>query len=197
MAEIVHLLLAAGKSERMRKPKQLLPWRKHTLIEHKINILLKTGNVVVVLGAFANEIQPVINYLPVLSFVNEQWNIGMGNSLAYGINMASQHFPNAHGILISLTDQPLVDEKHYQKMIHAFCPGKKQIIASRAATWTGVPTLFDITYHNELKALKGNNGAKKLIKKYPENIIYIEGDNILSDIDTPEAYQKMIERSKQ
>ena len=118
MVNITHLLLAAGGSNRMGTPKQLLPWGNITLIEHQINTLLETGhNVVVVLGAYANDILPIIKKLPVTICINNNWENGMGASIAFGTEMISNKFHDASGVLISLIDQPLVTTLHFQKML--------------------------------------------------------------------------------
>ena len=57
MTKISHILIAAGESKRIGKPKQLLDWGSVTLIENQIRTLLKTEeNIYVVLGAYYNEI---------------------------------------------------------------------------------------------------------------------------------------------
>jgi molybdenum cofactor cytidylyltransferase len=71
MADIPLILLAAGGSTRMGRPKQLLPWGNQTLIEYQIQTLQKTGNPVnVVLGSNANLVIPVIEKYNVTFFIN-------------------------------------------------------------------------------------------------------------------------------
>ncbi len=195
MVNITHLLLAAGCSKRMGKPKQLLPWGNKTLIEHQINTLLETGqDVVVVLGAYANKILPIIKKFPVSIYTNSNWAEGMGSSIAYGTEMISNKFRDTNGVLISLIDQPLVTKFHFQKMISSFQPSNKLIIVSQSSSgWKGVPVVFDSCYFNLLKTLKGEEGAKKIIKKESRNVRYVNANNLLADIDTPDTYNKMIQ----
>jgi len=195
MVNIAHLLLAAGCSKRMGKPKQLLPWGDITLIEHQINTLLETGqDIVVVLGAYANEILPIIKKLPVSIYINNNWAEGMGRSIAYGTEMISNKFHDTNGVLISLIDQPLVTKFHFQKMISSFQPSNKLIIVSQSSSgWKGVPVLFDSCYFDLLKSLKQEEGAKKIIQKESRNVRFVNADNLLIDIDTPDVYHKMIQ----
>ena len=87
MVKIPILLLAAGSSSRMGRPKQLLPWGKQTLIEHQIQTLLQTGNPVnVVLGAHSESVIPVIKNMGSFIFFNPDWEQGMGSSIAAGID---------------------------------------------------------------------------------------------------------------
>ncbi|MGB5463543.1 MAG: NTP transferase domain-containing protein, partial [Aureibaculum sp.] len=86
MNNIQHLLLAAGASKRMGKPKQLLAWGKETLIEHQIHVLLATNNKVsVVLGAYSDKISEVIKKFPIEIYTNKDWENGMGTSISYGL----------------------------------------------------------------------------------------------------------------
>ena len=73
MNNIPNLLLAAGASRRIGTPKQLLPWRGKTLIEHQIETLLKTDQeVYLVLGAHAELILPVLKPYPVNPIIFDQ-----------------------------------------------------------------------------------------------------------------------------
>lgn len=197
MAKIPILLLAAGSSSRMGSPKQLLPWGKLTLVEHQIETLLKTGNPVnVVLGANSNLVLPLIKKYKINIFFNSNWKNGMGTSIASGAEQLCNKFPKADGFLITLLDQPLMTSKYIQKLINEFQVGNKQIIVSKAASgWQGVPALFDRFYFSELKNLKGEEGAKKIIVKYADAVKKIQCSDLLEDIDTPESYQKLVQKS--
>ena len=72
MTKISHILIAAGESKRIGKPKQLLDWGSVTLIENQIKTLLKTEeNTYVVLGAYYNEIFNVIKGYPIKIFYHK------------------------------------------------------------------------------------------------------------------------------
>lgn len=193
MADIPVILLAAGSSSRMGQPKQLLLWGEQTLIEHQLTRLIALARpVFVVLGAHADLILPVVSRLPVNVVVNTNWESGMGSSVACGIARLEQAEPNAEGTLITLVDQPLVPAKHYNKLLETFVPGSQQIIASTSAEgWTGVPAIFDKRYFGELKNLRGEKGAKTIIQNYPSRITKVFCSEIIKDIDTLEAYQKL------
>jgi molybdenum cofactor cytidylyltransferase len=197
MDKIPHLLLSAGDSSRMGQPKQLLPWGDKTLIEHQIQIRLQTRqDVVVIIGAHSEKILPVIEKLPVIVFVNNEWADGMGSSLAFGLKMLNEKFSIVDGVLISLLDQPLVTAAHFEKMLSSFQPGFQQIIVSQSASgWSGVPALFDKYYFEELEKLQGNDGARKIIIEYQNIVIKIECGNQLEDIDTPDAYNQLLKKS--
>lgn len=197
MAEIQHLLLAAGNSSRMGRPKQMLPWGNQTLIGHQIQTLLQTGNPVnVVLGSHSDMVIPLIEKYTVNVFINTGWENGMGSSVAFGVNKLLKKNRAMEGVLISLLDQPLVTATHLKKMLNAFRPGNRQIIVSQSSSgWEGAPVLFDKTYFNELKKLKGKEGAKTIIQQYKNDAISINCGEILEDMDTPESYQRMLKKT--
>lgn len=196
MGNVPIMLLAAGGSSRMGQPKQLLPWGNLTLIEHQIQTIKKTGSPVnVVLGSNANLVIPVIEKYGINIFIHKNWKNGMGSSIALGVQQITTKFPGADGILIALLDQPLISVSHYKKMTDIFQPGKRQIVISQSDSgWRGVPVLFDSFYFEELKQLKGDEGAKQLTVKYKNEITTVECGNHTDDMDTPEKYQDLVKR---
>jgi len=194
MAEIPILLLAAGASHRMGQAKQLLRWGKHTLIEHQIQILLKTGQpVMVVLGHLWEQVVPFMEPFPLMALNHKHWDRGMGSSIAFGIRELEEEFPGAEGALIAQLDQPLITESHFCKLLSSFHPGSQQIIVSRSPSgWEGVPVLFDRHYFMQLQTLDGEAGARKIFRQHSRNAISIDSSDVLEDMDTPEAYQKSL-----
>jgi molybdenum cofactor cytidylyltransferase len=196
MNNIPILLLAAGGSSRMGQPKQLLPWGNTTLIEHQIHTLNKTGNPVnVILGSDSNLIIPIIENYKINTFINSNWESGMGSSISLGIGQITVKYPKSEGVLITLLDQPMIQTSYFETMLNAFQPGTQQILVSRSDSgWIGVPALFDKCYFKELSDLKNEEGAKKIIHRYIEKIAILEGGEILEDIDTPQNYQQMLSK---
>jgi molybdenum cofactor cytidylyltransferase len=194
MAEIPILLLSAGASRRMGRAKQLLPWGQHTLIEHQVRILTSTGNpVLVVLGHQAEQVMPLLKKYPVRTGLNKQWKKGMGSSISCGIGELDKMFPGAAGALITQLDQPLIKASHFIKMLAEFEPGKNQIIVSSSTRgWEGVPVLFDRSYFPELRALRDEKGARRIFRSRPDHVKFLESSDLLDDMDTPEAYEKLL-----
>ena len=193
MINIPHVLLAAGTSKRMGQPKQLLRWANKSLIQFQVETILpSTEKLYVILGAYAALIQPLLKNYEVELIQFYQWEKGMGNSLAYGIQQILNSNQTIEGILISLIDQPLVTSSHYLNMRATFEKGNNQIIASESDSgWSGVPVLFDAYYFDELQKLSGEEGAKLILKKNKANSISINAGNTLIDMDTPEVYRKL------
>ncbi|AHW61273.1 molybdenum cofactor cytidylyltransferase [Draconibacterium orientale] len=193
MNNIPIVLLAAGASSRMGRPKPLLPWGEKTLIEHQLNILSETGSsVLVVLGKQAENIIPLLNDLPVKFTINENWEQGMGTSIAAGVNFVKQQFPDCNGVLITLIDQPLITTSHLTTLLTNFEAEKQQIIVSQAESgWQGVPVIFDRFYFNELSELSGKQGAKTIFRNYLHQVKAIACGAILDDMDTWAQYVKL------
>jgi molybdenum cofactor cytidylyltransferase len=195
VAEIYSILLAAGNSRRMGSPKQLLPWGNSTIIEHQIQTLKTlTENVIVVLGAYAERISPIVEKYEVEIVLNPDWETGMGSSIARSIRKIITVHASAEGAMITLVDQPLVTAKHYRNLLSAFNHGERNIVISSSSTgWEGVPVVFDSCYFEELAILDGEAGAKKIINLYRERVKVVNCNENLDDIDTPEKYQVILE----
>ena len=142
--------------------------------------------------AYAALIQPLIKNYEVELIQFYQCEKGMGNSLAYGIQQILTSNPTIEGILISLIDQPLVTSSHYLNMRATFEKGNNQIIASESDSgWSGVPVLCDAYYFDELQTLRGEEGAKLILKKNKANAISSKAGNQLIDMDHHEVSRKI------
>ncbi|NOY47057.1 MAG: nucleotidyltransferase family protein [Chlorobi bacterium] len=191
---IAILILAAGDSTRMGTPKQLLKWKNTTLLGHAIETVQKSNafKICVVLGANHNLINTKINNYQVEVLVNESWEKGLGSSIAFGVNHLLKSDTNFDAVFIMLADQPLIDSVYLNKVLDTYEIGKRQIIATTyKGEKQGVPVLFDAIYFEELSQLNDNKGAKRILQKYFKNVSAISADNLVSDIDTLEDYQRL------
>ncbi len=187
---IAVLILAAGGSSRMGKPKQLLPFGQDTLLTHAIRTAQKVEgtDVCVVIGAESETIEKSLNKLHVRTIVNSNWQEGIGSSIAVGIREigASKY----HGALILLADQPAVDEAHLTKLLQAFDNNPTRIIATAYPINVGVPALFGHEHFQALMGLSGDQGAQKILKQ--SDPIVIEPPSYFDDIDTPEDHARCV-----
>ncbi|HHM21962.1 MAG TPA: nucleotidyltransferase family protein, partial [Bacteroidetes bacterium] len=78
------LVVAAGPSSRLGRPKQLIEINGQPLLRHTAHIALSAGcrPVVVVLGAYIEKIKPVVRPLPVVVLENKNWEKGMGTAIS-------------------------------------------------------------------------------------------------------------------
>lgn len=184
------LILAAGASQRLGTPKQLLHWKGTTLLEHTIKEVLTTsiGEVFVVLGAHIDDIQQQIYSYPITIIENKNWQEGMGTSIACGI----QQLQAFDQVLITLCDLPLIDQGHYQKLLQEHSQTSKGITTTVFETIIGVPAVFDRSYFKTLSKLSGDRGARALIQKEIADVQVVKADVPFTDIDTIEDYRKLI-----
>ncbi len=200
MKNIGLIILAAGKASRMGKPKQLLTYQGSSLISHAVKIGLNSNcrPVIVVLGAYKEQVKPQIDKLPIEIIENSDWETGMSSSIRAGINAIKQSNFNLDGVIIALADQPLISEAVFNQLIEKYQETrnktKNKIIASTYDDIVGVPALFDKNFFSELMDIEGDRGAKALIRKYRDEVLTVPVAEAAIDIDTPDDYQKLLSR---
>jgi len=194
MKNIGLVILAAGKASRMGKPKQLLTYQGSSLIFHAVKIGLNSicKSVVVVLGAYKEQIKPEIDKLPVQIVENPDWETGMSSSIRVGINAINQNNHNLDAVIIALADQPLINEAVFNQLIQKYQDTKNKIIASAYNDIVGVPALFNQTLFSELINIQGDRGAKALMRKYRDEVLTIPIPEAAIDIDTQDDYEKLL-----
>ncbi len=149
------------------------------------------------MGAHFEIILKEIKHFPVVILHNKNWELGMGASISFGIQQILKYKENFEGVLITLVDQPLIDEEHLNNLISKFNENQDAIIATSMKDRIGVPAIFARHYFKELLLLKEDYGARQIIKKYESHIINIDGKDKTDDIDTKEQYKALLERVKQ
>ena len=185
------IILAAGASSRMGKIKQLLPWKHTTLLGSAIEQALasKAEDVFVVLGANEQVISKEIEKEDITIIYNKNWSFGMGTSIACAVDFIDKKTNKYSTVLVMLADQPLIDVNY----INNLCNNDLQsnIIASKYKNRVGVPAIFSSRYFNELKELKGDIGARELIRNHIDDVKTIDAFDKFYDIDSMESYEKL------
>lgn len=188
------IILAAGNSSRLGRPKQLLEYKDSTLLKNTISEALKVPNsfTIVVTGANHNEVQKELNTTEINICFNPEWENGMSSSIVKGLNELLLLKPDCEECIFAVCDQPFVTNLVFENLISEYHKTKKGIIASAYSETLGTPVLFHKKYFNELLELKGQEGAKKIIKKYQDDVVSIPFEKGNIDIDTEEDYNKLI-----
>jgi molybdenum cofactor cytidylyltransferase len=183
------ILLAAGESNRMGQPKQLMPFGQSTILEGTIDNLLNSAvsETVVVLGYREEEVQKTIAGKPVKIAINPDYQQGMSASIIAGLKQIDKR---ARAILIALGDQPFVNSQTINSLIEAFIANKRGIIIPVYQGRRGTPVIFAIRYKGELFNLKGDVGGREIIKRHPNDVleVMVNCEGVLLDIDTMENY---------
>ena len=187
------VLLAAGASRRMGRPKQLLPVASRPLLRHVVERTLTApvSPVIVVLGAHAEAIAPVLADLPVQIVVNEDWASGMGSSMRQGLQHLMAGTPAAAAVIIALADQPDCPADHFRRLIETQRMTGCSIIASTTGGVPGPPALFTAEWFPRLLTLQGDMGARMLLRKQSHALALVPLAGA-SDLDTPADYERFL-----
>lgn len=188
------MVLAAGNSSRMGKPKQLLAVNEKTLLNHTLDQCLESEaeRVIVVLGSNFQLISDTIasNHVHILN--NSLWQQGMGSSISCAMSYLKTNCNDINAVLFVLSDQPLITVNHYNELINKYVTGDNNIVCSRYKDQLGVPAIFDTKHFDDLEKLHGQFGAKDLIKQNLKTVDSIDMAECLIDLDTPEDYSRYI-----
>jgi molybdenum cofactor cytidylyltransferase len=116
----------------------------------------------------------------------------MASSIRHGVTEMLRIYPDTDTVILAVCDQPFVSASLYSKLLAQKEETGKGIIACAYEGTLGVPALFGKKYFNQLQSLHGQEGAKKLLKLYPEDVSDVPFDMGKTDIDTPEDYSSLI-----
>jgi len=188
------VILAAGESRRLGEPKQNLLHNGVSLLQHVVKTAVDSAcrPVIIILGAYAEEIQFHIKEQQIIICQNPQWQEGMSSSIRLGIKMLQQTEPAVSAAVLTVCDQPHVNAELLENLINTKAATGKDIIASSYNNTLGVPALFDKKLFPELLLLKGVEGAKKLLFKHTESVVSIPFPLGSIDIDTLQDYEALI-----
>jgi CTP:molybdopterin cytidylyltransferase MocA len=179
------IVLAAGEAKRFGSPKQLVRINGRPLLHAVIGRGVAVGghSVIVVLGAYAAELGPLLRHTPATVVVNRQWSEGMGGSIRAGIAALPG---TAEAVLILLADQPSVSAEDLRRLVGAWRRQPSQIVAAQYGATTGAPAIFPRWCFAELGALRGDQGARVLLRRHVDRLIRVPMASAAIDIDTPE-----------
>jgi molybdenum cofactor cytidylyltransferase len=182
----VVLLLAAGASTRMGRPKQLLDVEGQPLLRRAARTAIDAGlhRVLVVLGAEAARIRPVVADLDLDIVMNPEWPEGIASSLRAGVAAVELDHPDARGLIVMMADQPGITAAHLGRIDAAQRAGDAPIVASGYGEFRGPPAYFGRGSFAALKSLRGDVGARRLLQA--EAILTVAAPpGSGADLDTP------------
>ncbi|WP_109488173.1 nucleotidyltransferase family protein [Occallatibacter savannae] len=194
MKDVAAVIIAAGASRRLGQPKQLLTLNGETLLARCIRTARAAcaGPVFVVLGAHRHQIETQVDLSAANIVVNDSWEQGMASSITAGVQALMEHEPDATGVLLLVCDQPAVTPEHLGRMFRAFRQNPTNVIASTYAGKRGIPAIFPAQAFQDLLALRGDQGARRLLAEADRSVaeIPLEGGEL--DIDSPEDASRLI-----
>jgi molybdenum cofactor cytidylyltransferase len=188
------LILAAGESKRMGRPKMLLPWGNTTVLGHVISTYQSAGveDILVVTGGAHKQIEEIVNLHHVRSVFNEQYAGGeMLSSLQRGLQALLPNRDKVQAALIGLGDQPQVQVRTVQVICEAYRSLPFRLIVPSFQKRRGHPWLVENSLWHELLEMKPPQSPRDFLSGHAGEIHYVEVDtaSILADLDTPEDYR--------
>jgi len=184
------VILAAGESLRMGRPKLSLEIRGKTILEHALAPVAEAGirDVVIVFSAENEKLKDLVprGYRVV---INRHSKEGISTSLKAGLSAVD---PRSQGILFALGDQPFVGSGVYKDLIQYHRGHLPLITCPVYEGKRGNPVIFDRRLWPALMKIKGDEGGKQIMAGVdPKDIgqVKVDGDGVLIDIDTPEEYE--------
>ena len=190
-SNIAVLILAAGSSKRLGKPKQLVKFKNKTLLQHSIDVseALDLSEKIIVLGANEDKILNEVDLKNHKLLINKNWQEGMSTSLKKGLEEIRNWHPTIKHVLVLLSDQPFISELVLQDLID------KHLTANCLATFSqyqeipGVPAIFSSEIFPDLMRIEGDRGARDLIKNGLTNYQLLPFEKGIVDIDTEKDLQ--------
>jgi molybdenum cofactor cytidylyltransferase len=185
------VLLAAGKSSRLGRPKQLLLYHQQTLLQHCFQIASasQAQSIVIVLGSDADDIKEKLNGISADAVVNPDWEEGMASSIRFGINYLLGANQQLEGVVLMVCDQPFVTSSLINNLIQSYRRSGKPIVVSGYDNTFGPPVFFHKSLFPELLQLTGDVGAKAVIKQHADEVAVVSFPHGSMDIDTEADYE--------
>lgn len=192
--QIAAIILAAGESKRMGRPKLLLPWGQTTVLGQVVATFAEAGvaDICVVTGGARTETEALVGDLskdfPVRSVYNDLYAQGeMLSSIQVGLSSLSLGITAA---LIGLGDQPQVRIETVERLCSLFDKSGAPLIIPSFENRRGHPWLAAQPLWRGLQALPPGSTPREFLQAHLLDIIYlpVEDDSILRDIDTPDEY---------
>ncbi|MGP8160257.1 MAG: NTP transferase domain-containing protein [Candidatus Dormibacteria bacterium] len=189
------IVLAAGSSRRMGRPKQLLPLRGRPLLESVVSAACRSrfDDVVVVLGADHALIRRQVRWGRARVVVNPDHASGMSSSLSAGLAALDAGVERA---MVILGDQPGVGSELLDRLLEVHSRSGRPAAALRVDGVLQPPVVLDRDLWAEVMALSGDVGARGLIRAHPELVAELvvgqEAEGHV-DIDTPDDWRRYCE----
>jgi molybdenum cofactor cytidylyltransferase len=187
---------AAGMSRRLGRNKLLLPFKGQPLIGHAVDTLTasEVDEIIVVLGHEADQVRGAIANKGVRFVENPDYRLGLSTSVRAGFTAVPVQTTD---IMIYLADQPLLEAGEVDFLIRAMAEAvkaNKNIVVPFFRGQRGNPVIVKATYKASLLAITGDTGCRRVIKQNLDQVLTVEmeTDHVVRDIDTIEAYDRLV-----
>lgn len=190
------VILAAGASTRIGRPKALLPIGRggETFIARLLRTFSDAGadDLVVVVGAHADAVCEAIARLPVFTRVveNRTYERGQLSSLVAALDIVDR--PGVQAVMAMPVDMPLVAAATVRTVLDAYRERPSLVVRPALGERHGHPVIFDRTLFGELRAADFSLGARAIIAAHQHKVldVLVTDPGAFQDIDTPEEYER-------
>jgi molybdenum cofactor cytidylyltransferase len=191
------VILAAGRSSRLGRPKQLLDLGGEPLLRHVVRHAVSSNldEVVLVLGHEAERIAPAVGELGQRVVVNPDYLAGQSTSVRAGLAAID---PRSKAVLFLLGDQPQVGPEIIDAVIAAFRESGARIVMPTYGGIPANPVLFAAALFSKLAEVTGDEGARPIIKHHHGTVVHVAVSDgpPPQDIDTEADYRALVEATK-
>ncbi len=189
------IVLAAGLSRRLGRPKQLLDVGGKPLIRHVVERCLASqlGAVWVVVGHEAEAVRDALDSLDVRFAFNPSFESGQASSLMAGLDAASN---DADAVIVALGDQPFIEPQVIDGLIAARRYQGAVIAMASYGEDRGHPVLFGCDVFPELHDITGDQGGREVIRRYGDEVVVVPSQSarVPLDVDTEDAYALLLDQ---
>jgi molybdenum cofactor cytidylyltransferase len=187
------IVLAAGSSSRLGKPKQLLEYKGGSLVQFAAGEAIRSciGPVIVVLGAEAANIKQQLTRQQLHVIENPEWKEGMASSIRCGLTSLQEIDSVCDAAILMVCDQPYVSASLLNELVARQKETGKLIITSDYGKNIGPPALFHQQVFQELLQLKGDAGARSVVKNHSNDMATVLFPRGIVDIDTTDDYKSL------
>lgn len=179
------VVLAAGASTRFGSLKQLVRVGGRPLLHTAVTRAAEiTGNaLLVVLGAGAAELAPLLKHSPGSIVVNQEWREGIASSIRAAVARLP---PTCNGVLLLLADQAAVTADDLRRLAGTWRKQPKYIAAALYAGGAGAPAIFPRSAFRDLAELRGDIGAREVLRRNLDRVVRVPMPSAALDVNVPE-----------
>ena len=188
---VTGLVLGAGGSARLGRPKQLLDYGDSTLLGHVVGVArdCEFGQTIVAIGGNAQDVREQVDLDGTYVVVNEDYGEGCASSIAAALAVVD---PRADVLVLMLGDQPGVSAETVAALLAG--RGEAPLAVCRYEDGRGHPIAFGREVFGALAELHGDGGVWRLLDRGGEDVVEVPiGGPIPRDVDTEEDYRAVLE----
>jgi len=189
-ARTAGIVLAAGGSERLGSPKQLLEWQGVPFAVKVVENALAGGlkPLIVVTGADHEAVQLALEDMPVTCLYNPDWSTGQSTSMQAGLAALKEGCDSA---MFLLSDQPQISSFMIRQLLDHYAKSRKDITAPLVRGQRGNPVIFRCKTFDALNRVAGDRGGRAIFSQFDVDWLEWVDDRVLMDVDQPDDVKKL------